>query len=53
MNHHLGNESKETQLIPTLETDRLILSKHEVSDFTALTQLWANTSMVQHIGGKP
>ncbi|WP_265498295.1 GNAT family N-acetyltransferase [Providencia rustigianii] len=53
MNHHLDNESKETQLIPTLETDRLILSKHEVSDFAALTQLWANTSMVQHIGGKP
>ncbi len=40
-------------LIPEIETDRLILSKHQVSDFPALTKLWATESMVRHIGGVP
>ena len=40
-------------VIPELETDRLILAKHEVSDFSALSQLWGQRSMVQHIGGVP
>nr|ELR5111103.1 GNAT family N-acetyltransferase [Providencia stuartii] len=39
--------------IPQLETERLILSGHQQSDFAALTQLWATEAMVQHIGGVP
>lgn len=39
--------------IPRLETERLTLSGHQQSDFTALTQLWATESMVLHIGGTP
>ncbi len=40
-------------LIPEIETERLILSKHQVSDFPALTKLWATESMVRYIGGMP
>ncbi|MGG4607201.1 GNAT family N-acetyltransferase [Providencia sp. Me31A] len=40
-------------LIPEIETQRLILSKHKVEDFPALTQLWAAESMVRYIGGIP
>ncbi|MCB6144591.1 hypothetical protein LHK12_03805 [Providencia rettgeri] len=38
-------------VIPELETDRLILNKHQVSDFPALAKLWATESMVRYIGG--
>lgn len=40
-------------LIPEIETKRLILSKHTVEDFPALTQLWMTESVVRHIGGMP
>ncbi|EKT63045.1 GNAT family N-acetyltransferase [Providencia burhodogranariea] len=40
-------------IIPQIETERLILSGHQQSDFSALTQLWATESMVRHIGGSP
>ncbi|EMH0062440.1 GNAT family N-acetyltransferase [Providencia rettgeri] len=54
MNRHLDSkEMPSMNLIPEIETDRLILSKHQVSDFPALTKLWATESMVRHIGGVP
>lgn len=40
-------------LIPEIETKRLVLTKHQISDFPALTKLWATESMVRHIGGIP
>lgn len=40
-------------VIPELETERLILTKHRVSDFPELAKLWATESMVRYIGGMP
>lgn len=39
--------------IPVLETDRLILRGHRLADFDALAAMWADPSVVRHIGGKP
>lgn len=43
MTHH--------QMVPVLETDRLILSGHQRKDFSALADLWATESIVKYIGG--
>ncbi|EFE55528.1 MULTISPECIES: GNAT family N-acetyltransferase [Providencia] len=54
MNPHLDSKEKQSMaVIPELETDRLILNKHQVSDFPALAKLWATESMVRYIGGMP
>ena len=41
------------ELIPVLETERLILSKHEVSDFKSLSRLWSTDSVAHFITGVP
>jgi RimJ/RimL family protein N-acetyltransferase len=38
--------------VPRLETERLVLSAHEVSDFDALAAMWADPAVVRHVGGK-
>lgn len=40
-------------MIPTLETDRLILRGHRVSDFDDCTAMWADAVVTRHIGGRP
>ena len=40
-------------MIPTLETDRLILRPHRREDFDSCAALWANQDVVRYIGGKP
>ena len=40
-------------MIPTLETDRLILRPHRREDFDSCAALWANPDVVRYIGGKP
>ena len=38
---------------PHLETDRLILRKHNVEDFAALHAMWTEPVVYQHIIGRP
>jgi RimJ/RimL family protein N-acetyltransferase len=40
-------------MIPTLETERLILRPHRREDFDACAAMWANPEVVRYIGGKP
>ncbi|MCG8442073.1 MAG: GNAT family N-acetyltransferase [Caulobacterales bacterium] len=39
--------------IPTLATERLILRGHRAGDLDACARMWADLSVVQHIGGRP
>ena len=38
---------------PTVETERLILRRHELDDVDASTVMWADPAVVRYIGGKP
>lgn len=40
-------------MIPTLETERLRLRPHRLSDFDAYVEMWADPDVVRFIGGKP
>lgn len=40
-------------MIPTLETERLILRPHRLEDFDAYAEMWADPDVVRFIGGKP
>jgi len=40
-------------MIPSLETERLILRPHGREDFESCAVLWANPDVVRYIGGKP
>lgn len=40
-------------MIPTLETERLILRPHRLADFEAYAEMWADPDVVRFIGGKP
>jgi RimJ/RimL family protein N-acetyltransferase len=40
-------------MIPTLETERLILRPHRRDDFDHCAAMWANLEVVRYIGGKP
>jgi RimJ/RimL family protein N-acetyltransferase len=40
-------------MIPTLETERLILRPHRLADFDAYVEMWADPDVVRFIGGKP
>jgi RimJ/RimL family protein N-acetyltransferase len=40
-------------MIPTLETERLILRPHRSEDFDTYVQMWADPDVVRFIGGKP
>jgi RimJ/RimL family protein N-acetyltransferase len=39
--------------VPVIETERLILRGHRLSDFEALTTLWGDPAVNRFIGGKP
>jgi RimJ/RimL family protein N-acetyltransferase len=39
--------------VPTLETDRLRLRGHGLSDFAHCAAMWADPKVTEHIGGKP
>lgn len=40
-------------MIPTIETERLILRPHRLEDFEAYVEMWADPDVVRFIGGKP
>jgi RimJ/RimL family protein N-acetyltransferase len=40
-------------MIPTLETERLILRPHRVTDFDTYVEMWADPDVVRFIGGQP
>jgi RimJ/RimL family protein N-acetyltransferase len=40
-------------MIPTLETERLILRPHRLADFDTYVEMWADPDVVRFIGGKP
>jgi len=41
------------QHAPVLETDRLILQGHQLSDLDAMVALWTDPNVVRFIGGRP
>ena len=43
----------ETALVPTLETERLLLRGHQKSDFADCVSMWADQQVVAHISGVP
>jgi RimJ/RimL family protein N-acetyltransferase len=40
-------------MIPTLETDRLILRPYQLEDFDTYVEMWADPDVVRFIGGRP
>jgi RimJ/RimL family protein N-acetyltransferase len=40
-------------MIPTLETERLILRPHRLADFDIYVEMWADPDVVRFIGGQP
>lgn len=40
-------------MVPVLETERLRLRGHAMSDFEAAAAMWAEPDVVRHISGKP
>ena len=40
-------------MIPTLETERLILRPHRLTDFDTYVEMWADPDVVRFIGGQP
>jgi len=40
-------------MIPTLETERLILRGHGVDDFASCAAMWSDPAVVKFIGGQP
>jgi RimJ/RimL family protein N-acetyltransferase len=40
-------------MIPTLETERLILRPHRATDFDTYVEMWADPDVVRFIGGQP
>ncbi len=42
-----------TDLVPTLETERLILRGHQAEDFDDCAAMWADPNVVQYISGVP
>lgn len=40
-------------MIPTIETERLILRHHRREDFDHCAAMWGNPEVVRYIGGKP
>lgn len=38
---------------PVIETERLTLRAHQLSDFDSLAEMWADPEVVRFIGGKP
>jgi RimJ/RimL family protein N-acetyltransferase len=46
------NEVFERAMVPTLQTERLILRGHRLDDFPAYAAMWANEQVTRFIGGK-
>jgi RimJ/RimL family protein N-acetyltransferase len=46
-------EVKRMTEVPVLQTERLILRGHRLTDFEPLAAMWADEAVVRHIGGKP
>jgi len=42
-----------TELVPTLETPRLMLRGHRREDFDAVAAMWGDMEVARHISGKP
>ena len=40
-------------VVPTLETERLLLRGHQISDFSDSAEMWADQEVVAHISGVP
>jgi len=40
-------------MIPTIETERLVLRPHVLADFDAYAQMWGDPDVVRFIGGTP
>jgi RimJ/RimL family protein N-acetyltransferase len=40
-------------MIPTVETERLVLRGHRLEDFEDVVALWADPVVTRHIGGRP
>lgn len=40
-------------MIPTIETERLLLREHKLADLEAYVAMWADPEVVRFIGGKP
>jgi RimJ/RimL family protein N-acetyltransferase len=40
-------------MIPTIETERLVLRPHAIADFDAYAEMWADPDVVRFITGKP
>ncbi len=40
-------------LVPTIETERLVLRGHRVGDFPDSASMWADAKVVAHISGQP
>jgi RimJ/RimL family protein N-acetyltransferase len=40
-------------MIPTLETERLVLRPHRLEDFETYVEMWADPDVVRFITGKP
>ena len=43
----------DASLVPTIETERLLLRGHQVSDFHDSASMWADKEVVAHISGVP
>jgi RimJ/RimL family protein N-acetyltransferase len=48
-----GEGEKMTAMVPRLETDRLILRGHELTDFEDSAAMWADPEVVARISGVP
>jgi len=42
-----------TEVTLELTTDRLVLRRHTLADFSAMAAMWADPEVVRYIGGKP
>ena len=44
---------QQVPMTPTLETERLLLRRHQVGDYAECVAMWSDPRVVAHIGGKP
>ncbi len=49
----MPNSFPSSDLVPTVEADRLILRGHRLDDFAACAELWTDPEVTRFIGGKP
>lgn len=51
--HFAGLPAPTALAVPTLQTERLILSAHRLEDFAECLALWADPEVTRHITGRP